>query len=55
MSETIKFESENDTKEFEQEDKNGKPYFNIEPKFSLNGGFDLTIQKKNIPDPVFDL
>ena len=25
-------------------------YFNNEPKFSLNGGFDLTIQKKNIPD-----
>ena len=49
MSETIKFESKND-KEYEQEDKNGKPYFNIEPKFSLNGDFDLSIQKKNFPD-----
>ena len=46
MSETIKIESENKA----VEDKNGKPYFNIELKFSLNGGFDLSIQKKNILD-----
>ena len=45
MSEIMKIESE-----FGNEEKNGKPYFNIDPKFSLNSGFDMTLQKKNIPD-----
>ena len=34
----------------DSDSKNTKRYFTVEPKFQTDGGFDLTVDKINIPD-----